>query len=363
MPTYYGNNFNNVVYQDDYDSDLTVYAYGGNDSIYLNLVGAYGGYNTVYAGSGSDLVRNSFEGGNRIDLESGNDTYVATGFSKAASLYDIVYAGSGNDKLDVSTYHSDYYGEDGNDTFFSVGFNNYFHGGAGNDTISYQSQDNDVDLSGAGVVIDLQAGYADTRGTSYTEKLVSIENAEGTGVSDKIYGSSGANKLWGGAGNDSVYGRDGSDTIYGDSGNDYLSGGNGNDRLYGGSGNDDLSGGAGNDKLYGGSGNDYLTGGSGADTFVFASLSDSRAGSARDVITDFSRGDDDYIDLRSIDADTTRGGNQAFDFIGTSSFSGEAGELRFKSGIVSADVNGDGVADFQVKVDDFTKMYAGDFLL
>lgn len=141
-------------------------------------------------GSGSDLVKNSFEGGNRVNLESGNDTYVATGFSKAASLYDIVYAGTGND------------------------------------TISYQSQDDDADLSGAGVVIDLQAGYADTRGTNYTEKLVSIENAEGTGVSDKIYGSSGANKLWGGAGNDSIYGRNGSDTIFSDSGNDYLSGGN-----------------------------------------------------------------------------------------------------------------------------------------
>lgn len=52
MPTYYGNNSNNVVYQGDYDSDLTVYTYVGNDSIYFNLVGAYGGYNTVYAGIG-----------------------------------------------------------------------------------------------------------------------------------------------------------------------------------------------------------------------------------------------------------------------------------------------------------------------
>ena len=363
MATYYGNDSDNVVYQDDYDSDLTVYTYGGDDKIYLNLVGAYGGYNTVYAGSGWDYVKNSYEGGNRVDLGSGNDTYVATGFSKAASLYDVVYAGSGNDKFDVSTYHSDYYGEEGNDTFFSVGFNNYFNGGSGIDTISYQSQDDDPDLDGLGVVIDLQDGYAQTRGTRYEEKLVSIENAEGTGVSDKIYGSSAANTLWGGAGNDSLYGRNGNDKLYGDQGNDYLSGSNGNDRLYGGSGNDELSGGAGNDLLYGGTGRDYLTGGSGADTFVFTSLSDSRPGSARDVITDFSRGDGDYIDLRSIDADTSRSGNQAFDFIGTKGFSGEAGELRFKSGIVSGDVDGDGVADFQIKVDDFTKMYAGDFLL
>jgi hypothetical protein len=30
---------------------------------------------------------------------------------------------------------------------------------------------------------------------------------------------------------------------------------------------------------------------------------------------DFSRGDDDYIDLRNIDADTTYNGNQAFDLL------------------------------------------------
>ena len=57
MGTYYGNDYNNVVYQDDYSSALTVYTYGGNDSVYLNLVGKYGGYNTVYAGAGNDYVR------------------------------------------------------------------------------------------------------------------------------------------------------------------------------------------------------------------------------------------------------------------------------------------------------------------
>jgi hypothetical protein len=60
MPTFYGNDYANTVYQDDYDSDLTVYTYGGNDRIYLNLVGKYGGFNTVYAGrqrSGPQFLR------------------------------------------------------------------------------------------------------------------------------------------------------------------------------------------------------------------------------------------------------------------------------------------------------------------
>jgi serralysin len=346
MGTYYGNDYTNVVYQDDYGRYLTAYTYGGNDSVYLNLVGKYGGYNTVYAGAGADYVRNYFEGGNKIDLGSGNDRYVATGFSTSSSLYDKVYAGSGNDTFDVSTFHSDYYGEEGNDVFFSVGFRNYFNGGSGNDTISYEAQDDDADLSGSGVIIDLTKGTTQTRGTSHQETFYSIENAAGTGVSDKIYGSSVGNKLWGDGGNDTIDGRGGNDT------------------LYGGSGNDNLYGGSGNDKLTGGSGNDYLYGGSGADVFIFNSISESKPTSARDIIKDFSRGDDDYIDLRGIDADSTHSGIQAFDFIGSHGFTGEAGELRFASnGILSGDVNGDGYADFQIKVDGFTKMYSGDFFL
>jgi serralysin len=47
MSVYYGNNSRNVVYQDDYDSDLTVYTYGGDDTVFLNLVAEYGGFNTV----------------------------------------------------------------------------------------------------------------------------------------------------------------------------------------------------------------------------------------------------------------------------------------------------------------------------
>lgn len=340
-----GTNSSNTIYQDDYGHDLTIYGYAGNDRIYLNLTGKYGGFNTVYAGADNDLVRNYFEGGNRVDLGSGNDSYIATGFSTSSKYYDVVYGGLGNDKFEVSTYHSDYYGEEGNDAFFSVGFRNYFNGGSGNDTISYETQDEDSDLSGRGMSIDLQKGVAATKGTSYKETLVSIENAIGTGVADTIYGSSVANKLWG------------------DGGNDILDGKAGNDTLYGGSGNDKLYGGSGNDKLFGGSGMDYLNGGTGADTFVFTTWSESAVGSKRDVIQDFYASEDDYIDLHAIDADTTFGGNQNFEFIGSKAFSGEAGELRFSGGIVSGDVNGDGVADFQIAVTGVTKMYAGDFYL
>lgn len=340
-----GTDSSNIIYQDDFGADLTIYSYAGNDRIYLNLNGKYGGWNTVYAGADNDLVRNYFEGGNRVDMGSGNDSYIATGYSTASNYYDIVHGGLGNDKFEVSTYQSDYYGDEGNDSFFSVGFRNYFNGGSGTDTISYETQDEDADLAGLGIKIDLQKGTAVTTGTSYKETLVSIENAIGTGVADTIYGSSVSNKLWG------------------DGGNDVLDGRSGNDILYGGTGNDKLYGGAGNDKLYGGTGTDYFNGGTGSDAFIFTSISDSVVGSKRDVIVDFYPSEDDYIDLHAIDADTTFGGNQNFEFIGSKAFSGNAGELRFSGGIVSGDVNGDGISDFQIAVSGITKMYASDFYL
>lgn len=41
-------------------------------------------------------------------------------------------------------------------------------------------------------------------------------------------------------------------------------------------------------------------------------------------------------------------GDQAFTFIGNNKFSGKSGELRFASGVLSADVNGDKTADFAI---------------
>ena len=59
--------------------------------------------------------------------------------------------------------------------------------------------------------------------------------------------------------------------------------------LVGSSGADIIDGGGGNDTLAGGAGTDYLTGGRGADTFVM------RAHSGYDVITDFNAAEGDHI--------------------------------------------------------------------
>jgi Ca2+-binding RTX toxin-like protein len=124
--------------------------------------------------------------------------------------------------------------------------------------------------------------------------------------------------------------------------------------VFGEGGNDRLIGSAGKDTLVGGLDKDTLTGGKRADKFVFNDVLDSAVGANRDIITDFSHKLHDKIDLQAIDANTNLGGDQAFTFIGKQQFHNTTGELRVakqgKSVIVSGDVNGDGVADFEIEV-------------
>ncbi|MET0529189.1 MAG: M10 family metallopeptidase C-terminal domain-containing protein [Microvirga sp.] len=117
--------------------------------------------------------------------------------------------------------------------------------------------------------------------------------------------------------------------------------------LHGLVGNDCLFGGDGNDRIVTGTGQNYLTGGNGSDVFDFNSLDQKPSGSS--IITDFQHRVD-KIDLFDMDANTTVSGNQAFKFIGGNGFSGKAGELRFSTETLSADVNGDKVADFHVRM-------------
>jgi VCBS repeat-containing protein len=140
-----------------------------------------------------------------------------------------------------------------------------------------------------------------------------------------------------------------------------IAGGKGSDVLSGGGGSDTLQGDLGNDKLDGGLGSDILSGGGGADLFIFKTAAD-----ASDTITDFAHLVDD-IDLHLIDANVGKASNQAFSFIGTSAFGALAGQLRFDltadGAHVQGDVNGDGVADFDMVLSGVTTLTASDFIL
>lgn len=137
-------------------------------------------------------------------------------------------------------------------------------------------------------------------------------------------------------------------------------------KFNGGDGDDSFKGGSKNDVLYGAGGADTLTGGAGKDKFVFKAVEDS-APEAFDTITDFNGKQGDRLNLKAIDADTTRTGNQAFDFIGSADFSGTAGELRFetsgKSYDILGDVDGDGTADFVIQLSKASALAEGHFIL
>lgn len=118
----------------------------------------------------------------------------------------------------------------------------------------------------------------------------------------------------------------------GGSGRDLLHGNEVANVLKGLAGNDVLRGFEGNDTLDGGAGQDVLTGGSGSDTFVFGNIE------LGDIITDF--GSSDVIDLSGLGSDLT--------YIGNAAFSGALGEVRYENGVLSANLSGDGAADFSV---------------
>lgn len=140
------------------------------------------------------------------------------------------------------------------------------------------------------------------------------------------------------------------------SGNDTLTGNDAANSLSSGAGNDTLTGNGGNDVLIGGGGSDTLSGGAGADIFRFLADSDSNVGTGRDTISDFARGSD-LIDLSALNASR---------FIGSSAFSGRAGDVRYAAfdgtAIIEVDTNGDRIADFQVGLNGVTQLAIGDFI-
>jgi len=203
------------------------------------------------------------------------------------------------------------------------------------------------------------------------------ERLEGFSGNDTMFGSTGNDTLDGGEGadilnaglgSDTVIGASGNDTLLGEAGDDWLDGGLGRDTLVGGDGNDMLYGNGDQDSISGGRGSDKLYGGTESDCFIYVSIKDSTvAKSGRDTIFDFSSKQKDKIDLRSVDASTKSGGNQAFKFIDKQGFHKKAGEMRWEKvagGVnVYDNVNGDGRADFSIFMKGLTKLTKGDFYL
>jgi Ca2+-binding RTX toxin-like protein len=268
-----------------------------------------------FAGSGVTVVRIDADGDRSVDMEielSGLMDLTGSNFGSLA--HERLVGTSGDDVLQ---------GLEGNDVLIGLAGNDVLDGGAGNDTADYSGTTHNIRL-------DLDLATAQDTGLTGFDTLISVENLIGGGGANTFYGSAESNRLEGRGGNDLLDGRGGDDFIVG------------------------------------GAGSDQLAGRAGSDTFILEAVSDSLAGSSRDRITDFTSGAD-RIDLSLIDAVSGSGGNDAFTFIGSDAFSGVAGQLRYFSSssgtIVAGDVNGDGIADFEIQLTNKAIPVETDFVL
>jgi VCBS repeat-containing protein len=207
----------------------------------------------------------------------------------------------------------------------------------------------------------VQVTATDEDGLSATSQAFALAIADlpdtPTGGDDVLVLGSGDNRVNGRNGIDQIAGNEGQDNLRGGRSDDALRGGDGDDLLRGNLGDDRLDGGAGDDVLKGGQGADVLLGGEGADRFVFTGRRDSPA-DGFDRILDFDQAEGDRLDLSGLGGLSWRGDG---------GFTGGGDEVRFEQArgntFVLADLDGDGQADFTIRLDGLIDLKLGDFIL
>ncbi len=312
---------------------------GGNDPD-----GLWGGEGAdiLDGGNGYDFARYDFAiSGIKVNLESGDGISGEAKFDQLLSieglagsafadtlvgnaLFNVLNGSGGNDTLRGLVGNDLLTGDDGNDLLFGGEGADVIEGGAGTDIIRFDDAKAGVDAR-----LDINVGVlGEARGDTYKD----IEGIVGSSFKDMLVGDAEGNTLKGGKGNDT------------------------------------LRGNGGNDILIGGEGRDGLIGGAGVDKFDFNVIADfGKTLKTRDVITDFVQSVD-RIDLATLDASTKAANNNAFSFIGNSAFHKIAGELRAAgnangSTIVSGDLDGNGIVDFQIELKGLFTLTAADFIL
>jgi hypothetical protein len=307
----------------------------------------YGGKTVVYGTEAEEIVAGSDQSEHLLGY-GGNDTINAGGGD------DLLEGGWGCDVLN---------GDSGNDILYAGGDNDIFNGGEGSDTYivtgneaggwsSFSGYDSysDTGVSGSDRIIASGIGAVDI-GLLNFGSTSGIEVIDGTGATGtvRLLGNWEANSL-----NFSTVQLIGSNIT--------IETGYGNDTVTASSANDTILAGDGDDKLTGGLGADLLTGGRGNDSFFFRSINEIGIGNTKDTILDFTN-NQDLINLKDIDANTLITGDQAFTYIATGIFTGVASQLRFSEGILSGDVNGDKVSDFELAITGITSLVSTNFVL
>ena len=306
------------------------------------------GADTITTGTGNDVIRT---GNGAATITAGQGANIIIGGNNA----DTITALDGGNFINAGNGMNTVTSGGGRDTILTGINSDTITAGGGNDLIKLRGGTDSVN-AGAGVdrlVIDYSGETTNVIGgiTGGNLKTGYVGHIADASVNIIDFQLSERFTITTGSGNDRIATGNGTDVLRGGSGDDVLQAAGGDDQVFGQAGSDTLSGGA---------GRDTLNGGVGADQFIFGPIvTGSIAG--RDTVEDFQSGID-TINISAIDADINTTGNQAFNFIGANPF-GNAGDLRYQGGIVSGDTDGDGLADFSIRIANLANLTQFDFLL
>ena len=220
-----------TVKYDDHAAGVTVTLDGtANDGAAGEGDNVVPGVENIVGGSGGDTL-NGDAGPNTIAGGKGVDTL--NGLAGADQLdggpgKDVLNGGDDGDTLTGGTDDDQLFGDSAVDTLRGGPGNDQLDGGTGADYADYS-------LSSSAVKVDLVAHTVAGEGS---DKLASIENADGSPFADVLTGDAGPNWLLGFGGNDTIVGAGGADHLFGADGNDSLRGDADNDELNGGPGSD-----------------------------------------------------------------------------------------------------------------------------
>lgn len=268
-----GSQFDDILMGNNEDYNL-LEGFGGNDQLFAigghgNTLRGYAGDDTLHGGAGQDLIVghegddqlfghhgndslhpgagiDTVDGGNGIDVVYYDDSPagidiglggqpgigghaegnillnveklsgsefndVLHGTDAADQLFgkegdDEIYGGAGKDLIFGDKGNDQLFGEAGEDRLFPGAGLDTIDGGADTDTVYY-------DRSPTGITINLD-GLPSSGGDAEGDRLINIENVEGSNFSDHITGNNERNRLVGRKGDDQLFGLDGSDNYH-----------------------------------------------------------------------------------------------------------------------------------------------------
>lgn len=408
-----GNVLENLIVGND--GDNFVYGLAGNDSLYgddgNDVLDGGSGNDLMVGGTGDDIYYVDSLGDNVVELSGeGNDKIFASmSYVLPGKVEELVLTGSQNLSAYGNKLDNLIIGNSGNNYLFGDDGKDHLIGGDGNDRLD-GAWDADVMEGGKGDDIYyvnaftywgkrwpviLRDQIIEKAGEGHDLVYTTFDYTLPDNVEDGVL-RSGSNPYpdylvqWSLIGNalDNVLTFSPAEgkghttaTLYGLGGNDILYGGGNGNRLFGGDGNDTIYGGAGTNSFGGDAGDDIIVAGplkdrfnmdgaaSGNDILIFKSAQHAD----QDRIQFFASGTGAKIDLSQIDASVTSLENDSFTFV--DAFTETAGEVTIRPGIpdsiydnpattfeISGDTNGDGVADFVIRLTDST-ISQGDLIL